>query len=196
MKFASIFVSALTVACANAIAAFGNAEFPVQAGKPFTIEWFGQVSPTIDLKLKNGVKGDLKDVLTIATGVSGTKFTWTPPATLPTDLYAFEIIDGGKPNWSMQFQFQGAGPASSSSSSKPPTSTSSSSSASSSQTSSSTTSAPSSSSTGPTQSTSTSSSARPTQTGGTINPPNSGMKYQSSPLALIAVMVATFLYLN
>ncbi|KAK1981292.1 Ser-Thr-rich glycosyl-phosphatidyl-inositol-anchored membrane family-domain-containing protein [Colletotrichum cereale] len=81
-----------------------NSNFNVEAGKPFTITWSDAQGP-VTLTLKNGPSTNLVTVQSIATGQSGTSFTWTPSSTLPSDQYAIEISDtsGGPPNYSAQF---------------------------------------------------------------------------------------------
>ncbi|KAK1476112.1 hypothetical protein CCUS01_05216 [Colletotrichum cuscutae] len=80
-----------------------NTNFNVQAGQAFEITWSDASGP-VTLTLKNGPSTDLKTVSTIATGQSGTSFSWTPSSTLPTDQYAIEISDStGTPNYSEQF---------------------------------------------------------------------------------------------
>ncbi|WYZ34832.1 hypothetical protein EsH8_I_001108 [Colletotrichum jinshuiense] len=80
-----------------------NSDFNIQAGQPFEITWSDAQGP-VTLNLKNGPSTDLKTVSVIASGQTGTSFTWTPSTTLPTDQYAIEITDSsGTPNYSGQF---------------------------------------------------------------------------------------------
>ncbi|KAL3419958.1 hypothetical protein PVAG01_08457 [Phlyctema vagabunda] len=112
-----MFTSALllTVVANLAVAAkFGNSAFEVAAGSPFEITWSDATGP-VTITLKNGPSTALNDVSTIASGLSGTSFTWTPSASLTDGPYALEIEDSTGPNYSVQFPISGASAASGSS---------------------------------------------------------------------------------
>ncbi|GKT42234.1 uncharacterized protein ColSpa_02415 [Colletotrichum spaethianum] len=80
-----------------------NSDFDVKAGEAFTITWSDAQGP-VTLTLKNGPSTNLVTVSTIASGQTGTSYSWTPSSTLPTDQYAIEISDSSStPNYSTQF---------------------------------------------------------------------------------------------
>lgn len=203
MKFFSVLLVALMAVLAEAKVAFTNSVYDVQLGKPFTLLWAGNTGP-VNITLKNGPKDNLKTVLVIDTNDSGSSFTWTPPTTLPSDTYAFEIKDSVDTNWSPQFTFQGSASASGSRSS---TGSASSASSTLSTTTTSTTASTGTSSSGSSSSNSASSTAgtsstfstaaTTTRSTATTTPTNTnnGQRYQSS-LALVLVTVAALLYLN
>jgi len=203
MRLSAILVAALA-AVAQAGVAFLNSEYVVEAGKPFELKWGGNTGP-VTITLKDGPVKALVDVMVIDSNDSGTSFTWTPPATLPSGLYAFEIKDStGVPNYSPQFTFQGTASATRSSQSVSSTSSGSTSTATSTSTittGSTTTTSGSSSSTNSGSSTtksSTSTSASTTKPTATTTPPantNGGLS-QKSPLALVLVTVVALLYFN
>ncbi|KAI1001457.1 hypothetical protein K3495_g6742 [Podosphaera aphanis] len=78
----------------------------VKAGQPFTISWTDAAGP-VTILLKNGPSTNLNTVSTIASGQTGTSFSWTPSASLPEDQYAIEITDSSAPNYSVQFPITG-----------------------------------------------------------------------------------------
>lgn len=199
MKFFSVAAMAVLAAVAEARLAFTNSDFTITAGEPFTLTWDGASAP-VTITLKNGPNGDLKDVMVLDSDDSGTSFTWTPPSSLPSDIYAFEIADGvDKPNYSLQFTFVGDGTASTSSPSEtasPSTSASpSASTAASSTVESNSTTASHSSATGtPTKSSSQTASETDEPTSVPSNTNDGQMR--KSPLALVLVTVAALLYFN
>ncbi|KAM7208192.1 hypothetical protein V8F20_001472 [Naviculisporaceae sp. PSN 640] len=83
---------------------FTNDEYVVRPGEPFTINWEGNRAP-VTLKLMRGPDVDLQEVMVIASGLSGTKYTWTPPQTLNTDGYELYIEDGVSVDYSPRFQY-------------------------------------------------------------------------------------------
>ncbi|KUI57242.1 hypothetical protein VP1G_04492 [Cytospora mali] len=117
MKFTSTQLLAIAAALPSALAVeFTNSDYTVTAGKTFTLTWADASGP-VTITLKDGPSTNLKDVEVLASGVTGTSFTWTPDSSLPSDTYAFEIEDStGVPNYSSQFTFQGSASASASSS--------------------------------------------------------------------------------
>ncbi|KUI66869.1 hypothetical protein VM1G_02044 [Cytospora mali] len=123
MKFTSTQLLAIAAALPSALAVeFTNSDYAVTAGKTFTLTWADASGP-VTITLKDGPSTNLKDVEVLASGVTGTSFTWTPDSSLPSDTYAFEIEDStGVPNYSSQFSFQGSASASSSVASSTPVS--------------------------------------------------------------------------
>ncbi|OHF01356.1 extracellular matrix protein [Colletotrichum orchidophilum] len=184
-----------------------NSNFNIQAGQPFVITWSDASGP-VTLTLKNGPSTDLKTVSTIASGQSGTSFTWTPSSSLPTDQYAIEIEDGsGTPNYSEQFTLTTSVTASASASASATASASASSTdtteASSTITSSASAESTSASSTAnstvaSTVSTSTRTSTHTSATGSSTSAPTtvpgSDAVRMGSPIALIGLTVAAMLY--
>ncbi|RKU46092.1 hypothetical protein DL546_005161 [Coniochaeta pulveracea] len=215
MKFSAV----LAVAAAAAVQAkvfFTNVQYVVKPNTPFELGWSNNTG-AVTITLKNGPALALKDYLVIDSADTGKSFTWTPPANLPSDTYAFEIKDSAdpsNPNYSPQWQYfasddassTSSGTASASGTSSPTPSASGSTSTDSSE-STSTTGTPSSSGTAAsttssasstrhssTSRTSTSASSTSTSTSSPQNT-NNGQKFQS-PLALVLVTVAALLYFN
>lgn len=200
MRLSTIFVAALA-AIAEAKVAFTNSAFVIEAGKPFQLTWTGAVGP-VTITLKDGPNTALKDVMVIDQNDTGTSFTWTPPSTLPSDIYAFQIVDStGVPNYSVQWNFQGTASASVSVSSSTVTSGSSTSTSVSTTTSTSSTtttsSNTSSSSSSSSRNSSTTTHASTTSSSPTTTPANTndGLRAKS-PLALVLVTVVALLYFN
>ncbi|PBP21613.1 hypothetical protein BUE80_DR007641 [Diplocarpon rosae] len=111
MQFTLAVVAAATLSLANAAVQLTNgpATFSsgVAAGSPLEITWSGAEGP-VTLTLKSGQSTDLKTVEVIASGQTGTSYTWTPPTSLPDDTYALQIDDStGIPNYSVQFAITG-----------------------------------------------------------------------------------------
>ncbi|OIW35311.1 hypothetical protein CONLIGDRAFT_676236 [Coniochaeta ligniaria NRRL 30616] len=201
MRLSALFVAALA-AIAEAKVAFTNSQFVVEAGQPFELKWTGADGP-VTITLKNGPNTALKDVMVIDQNDSGTSFTWTPPSTLPSDLYAFEIVDStGVPNYSIQWNFQGTASASVSTGSSTVTSGSSTSTSVSTTTSTTSTTTNTSSTSSSKSSSSTHSSSTTTRATSTSSTPtatpantNDGLRAKS-PLALVLVTVVALLYFN
>ncbi|RYP89622.1 hypothetical protein DL770_004269 [Monosporascus sp. CRB-9-2] len=78
----------------------------IEAGEPFEITWSGAGGP-VTLNLMNGPADDLSTVSEITSGLTGESFTWTPPESLPSGTYAFEISDGSEINYSPRFRISG-----------------------------------------------------------------------------------------
>lgn len=212
MKFTAA-VMAVLAAVASAEVTLTNSDYDIEAGKPFTIEWTGADGP-VTITLKNGDPTDLQTVEVIDSSDSGSSFTWTPPSDLPTDTYAFEIVDSsGVPNYSPQFQFEGtASPSSSAAASSTASETVASTSASettasatettasseASSTSASTSGSSSSSSSSTASSTSSSSaSSTSASSSATSTPENTNDSQRlGSPLAFVFVTIAALLYFN
>ncbi|KAB8303843.1 hypothetical protein EYC80_005214 [Monilinia laxa] len=107
MQFSTIFLAAAAATLASAVK-LTNPSFEVTAGTPFNITWSDAEGP-VTLTLKNGPSTDLTTVSVIGSGLSGGAYSWTPPATLDSSLYAIEITDStNDPNYSVQFQVSGA----------------------------------------------------------------------------------------
>lgn len=200
MRLSAFFVAALA-AIAEAKVAFTNSAYVVEAGQPFELKWSGATGP-VTITLKTGPNTALKDVMVIDQSDSGTSFTWTPPATLPSGIYAFQIVDStNDPNYSPQFNFQGTASASVSTGSSTVTSgsTTSTSVSTTTSTSSTTTTSSNSSSSSSTSSRSSSTSTRASSTSSTptATPANTndGLRAKS-PLALVLVTVVALLYFN
>lgn len=109
MKFTAGFLAVVAAAAPALAIELTNTAYAVEAGKPFTLTWADSEGP-VTVTLKNGASTDLKDVEVIASGVTTSSFTWTPPSSLPSDTYAFEVSDSSSksPNYSPQFTFAGS----------------------------------------------------------------------------------------
>jgi hypothetical protein len=215
MKFSAV----LAVAAAAAVQAkvfFTNVQYVITPGTPFELGWANNTGP-VTITLKNGPALALKDYLVIDSADTGKSFTWTPPANLPSDTYAFEITDSAdpsNPNYSPQWQYFATDDASSTSgtpsaSGTPTPTPSASGSTSTDDSTSTTTGTPSSTGTASTTSSAsttlhsstssrTSTSATSSSTSTSTSSPqntNNGQKFQS-PLALVLVTVAALLYFN
>ncbi|KAK3311975.1 hypothetical protein B0H66DRAFT_596139 [Apodospora peruviana] len=101
---------------ARAAVTFTNDEYAMQPNEPFTITWEGNRGP-VTLTLMNGPDVDLQPVTVIASGLSGTQYTWTPPILLEADGYELQIEDGVSTDYSPRFQFPAPPPPSGSTSS-------------------------------------------------------------------------------
>ncbi|KAH8775595.1 extracellular matrix protein [Diaporthe sp. PMI_573] len=112
MKFTAGFIAVVTAAAPAWAIQLTNSAYAVEAGQPFTLTWTDSQGP-VTITLKNGPSTNLGDVEVIGSGVTGNSFTWTPPSSLPSDTYAFEVADSSSdsPNYSPQFTFQGNGAA-------------------------------------------------------------------------------------
>ncbi|ROW11240.1 hypothetical protein VMCG_01403 [Cytospora schulzeri] len=114
MKFNSGLLAIVAALPSTLAVEFTNSDFAVTAGKSFTLTWSDADGP-VTITLKDGASTDLKDVEVLATGLTGTSYTWTPDSSLTSATYAFEIDDdSGTPNYSPQFQYQGSASASAS----------------------------------------------------------------------------------
>ncbi|KAF4636621.1 hypothetical protein G7Y89_g1462 [Cudoniella acicularis] len=106
---------ALLVSSALGALTFTNTVFTsVTAGEPFGLTWEGASGP-VSIILEDGAANDLVTVATIASGLSGTSYTWNVPSTLAANTYVLQITDGSSVNYSPQFQILGAAAATSSS---------------------------------------------------------------------------------
>ncbi|KAK1768347.1 extracellular matrix protein [Phialemonium atrogriseum] len=206
MKVFALAAVAALAAIAQAKVAFTNSAYNIQAGEPFTLTWAGNTGP-VTITLKNGPERDLKTVQVLDSNDLGNSFTWTPPRSLATDTYAFEIKDSSspdEPNYSPPFDFEGTeAPSSSGSLTATGVSSTSSGTASASTPISSTvsgnrtTSSSNSSGTPSTSRTSTRTSATTTTSAPTLVPTNTNDGQRSkSPLALVLVTIAALLYFN
>ncbi|KAM7206031.1 hypothetical protein V8F33_000861 [Rhypophila sp. PSN 637] len=99
----TLFLLQLTT-LASAGVVFTNDEYVVRPNEPFTINWEGNRGP-VTITLMNGADVDLQVVMVIASGLSGTKYTWTPPQALKTDGYELMIEDGVSNDYSPRFQY-------------------------------------------------------------------------------------------
>ncbi|PTB43041.1 uncharacterized protein TrAFT101_001600 [Trichoderma asperellum] len=116
MKYSVAAVSALA-ATALAKPSFTNVSFQVEVGQPFTLTFAG-CSSGCTIELQTGASNNLKDVKTLATGVTGTSATVTLDK-IPSGTYNFKITDAsGESNYSAQFPVQGDVAASASASSE------------------------------------------------------------------------------
>ncbi|KAH8124870.1 hypothetical protein FP744_10004588 [Trichoderma asperellum] len=105
MKYSVAAVSALA-ATALAKPSFTNVSFQVEVGQPFTLTFAG-CSSGCTIELQTGASNNLKDVKTLATGVTGTSATVTLDK-IPSGTYNFKITDAsGESNYSAQFPVQG-----------------------------------------------------------------------------------------
>lgn len=103
MQVTLLSLVAALAALAQAIA-LTNTNFNVEAGKPFVITYAGNSGQPVTILLKSGPSDNLNTVDTLTTTSTDGSFTWTPPTTLPKDVYAFEIITAGQhANYSPQF---------------------------------------------------------------------------------------------
>lgn len=98
------FILLQLVAFARAGVTFTNDEYIMYPNQPFTITWEGNRGP-VRIALTRGPDADLQEVLVIASGLSGNKYTWTPPQTLKTDDYVLQIQDPVSTDYSSRFQF-------------------------------------------------------------------------------------------
>ncbi|KAK0125561.1 hypothetical protein ONS95_000432 [Cadophora gregata] len=64
----------------------------VNVGSPINITWSGATGSTT-LTLQNGTENSIHDVDAIATDIQASFFVWTPPATIPSDDYVFQLKD-------------------------------------------------------------------------------------------------------
>jgi cobalamin biosynthesis Mg chelatase CobN len=108
MKY-SIALVAAAATIAMARPKFLNTNFDLVPGQPFTLEFSG-CETGCDIILQNGDSKNLKDVQTLIKDTKGPKETLTLSPSFPKDTYAFKIVanDGSDPNYSEQFQFEGA----------------------------------------------------------------------------------------
>ncbi|KAF8857460.1 hypothetical protein BDZ45DRAFT_726732 [Acephala macrosclerotiorum] len=109
MQFSSVLLAGVAFAVAQAANFTMTASqfVSVETGSPFDITWTGAVG-SVTLLLKNGASSDLKTVSTIASGLTGTSYTWTPDSSLVSGTYALEIDDDSGPNYSVQFTLAGS----------------------------------------------------------------------------------------
>ncbi|KAF3762530.1 hypothetical protein M406DRAFT_323593, partial [Cryphonectria parasitica EP155] len=99
-----------------------NSAYDVTEGEAFDITWTNATG-SVTLVLKTGISTDLSTVSTIATGLTGDSYDWTPED-IPSGTYAIAITDdSGETNYSPQFTYQGTGVASTTSTSASATST-------------------------------------------------------------------------
>lgn len=105
MKYSAAVLSLAAVAAARP--AFTNLQFDVTEGEPFTLEFTG-CEGGCTISLKNGERGDLKDVQQLTGAAEGGSFTFTLDS-VPSDTYTFEIVNNetGEDNYSQQFQYEG-----------------------------------------------------------------------------------------
>lgn len=105
MKYSAAVLSLAAVAVAKP--AFTNLAFNVVEGEPFTLEFTG-CEGGCTIILKNGERGDLKDVQELTSSAEGGSFTFTLDS-VPSDTYTFEIVnnDSGEDNYSQQFVYEG-----------------------------------------------------------------------------------------
>ncbi|SPN96718.1 uncharacterized protein DNG_00238 [Cephalotrichum gorgonifer] len=197
MKSYATLVALALAATANA-AKFTNVAVNPEPGKPFELTWSDAQGP-VTINLKNGPSGNLKTVETLASGVTGDSTTITLNAEdLPSDTYAFEIVDSSGPNYSLQFDFEGTGTAPSVTGTTTPSSTES---PSSTVTTAKSTSSSSETASGTTSETASStSSERPSRTSDADQSeetvPEDNGSSNLSPLALIFVTAAAMMYFN
>lgn len=114
MKSVSASVAFALLAGVASAVEFTNTEFDVQAGQPFVLTWQDGTGP-YQILLKNGISTDLDTVETLVESTTAESATVVLPASLTTDLYAFEIVDNGDDsnNYSVQFTFSGSAASSS-----------------------------------------------------------------------------------
>jgi len=105
MKYSAALLSLAAVAVAKP--AFTNLSFNVVEGEPFTLEFTG-CEGGCTIILKNGERGDLKDVQELTSSAEGGSFTFTLDS-VPSDTYTFEIVNNetGEDNYSQQFVYEG-----------------------------------------------------------------------------------------
>lgn len=118
MKFSIAAVSAF-VAYALAKPALTNTDFNIQEGVDYTLEWKDATGPVTIYLMDGPDEKSMKPFKTIASGVDGDSFTWTPED-LPSGTYAFKITDGDSKedeNYSVRFPYVGSAVATSSASS-------------------------------------------------------------------------------
>ncbi|KAH6650111.1 Ser-Thr-rich glycosyl-phosphatidyl-inositol-anchored membrane family-domain-containing protein [Chaetomium tenue] len=202
MKFSFGAVLAFAAAVL-AVPQFTNSNFDVEEGEPFTLTWNNAEGP-VTITLVHGPEKNLKPVTVLTTTGSDGSFTWTP-SDLPSDTYAFEIIDDtGVKNWSKRFEYTGTGsvtstetPTSTAESSTSTEASSTTTSSSSSETESTTTSEEASSTTFTTSTTEEAETSTRATTTPTGSPPdlNNGQRF-ASPLGFVLVTVAALVFFN
>lgn len=107
MKYAAPIVAFAAVVAAQP--AFTNTAFNIQEGRPFTLTFNG-CQGGCSIILQNGPEDDLQDVRQLTSSASGGSFT-VNLSNLPTDSYAFKIVNNasGEENYSAQFSYAGTG---------------------------------------------------------------------------------------
>lgn len=108
MKTAAIFVAAAGLVAARP--ELLNTSYDVASGQPFTIEYSG-CDGGCTITLENGPKDDLKPVQTLTSSATGGSTTVNINE-VPTDSYAFRIVnnESGEFNFSPQFKLDGSAP--------------------------------------------------------------------------------------
>ncbi|KAJ4406078.1 hypothetical protein N0V82_010189 [Gnomoniopsis sp. IMI 355080] len=115
MQFAArLLAFSAAISQAWALVALTNSDWAVTEGTPFEITWTDADGP-VTLLLKDGPSSNLATVATIASGLTGTSFTWTPSG-IPSGTYAIQINDSEDTNYSSQFTYAGTGVATTSAS--------------------------------------------------------------------------------
>ncbi|EHK98821.1 hypothetical protein M7I_5329 [Glarea lozoyensis 74030] len=114
MQFSTALIAAVAFGFANAVSFTNSAFNGITAGQPIELTWTDASGP-VTITLKNGASTDLQTVSVVASGQTGSSFTWSVPSTLTQDTYALEITDSSAtPNYSPQFELIGGAPATSS----------------------------------------------------------------------------------
>ncbi|KAI9904831.1 hypothetical protein N3K66_001360 [Trichothecium roseum] len=108
MKTAAIFVAAAGLVAARP--ELLNTSYDVASGQPFTIKYSG-CDGGCTITLENGPKDDLKPVQTLTSSATGGSTTVNINE-VPTDSYAFRIVnnESGEFNFSPQFKLDGSAP--------------------------------------------------------------------------------------
>jgi len=107
MKYSLTALSMAALAVAKP--AFLNTGFDFKEGEPFTLEFSG-CEGGCTISLQHGPEDNLLDFEALTTDATGGSFTFTPE-NIPSDTYAFKIVenDSGEDNWSKQFEYEGEG---------------------------------------------------------------------------------------
>ncbi|PHH71232.1 hypothetical protein CDD82_6671 [Ophiocordyceps australis] len=115
MKYSLVTLSALAAFAVAEPPKFLNTKFDVQEGKEFPIKFSG-CEKTCTISIRDGPSNNLGPGKALTTTATGGVFNFSPKD-LPSNTYAFEIKDNasGEVNYSVQFPYQGTGPAISSS---------------------------------------------------------------------------------
>ncbi|KAJ4394219.1 hypothetical protein N0V93_003436 [Gnomoniopsis smithogilvyi] len=110
MQFAArLLAFSAAISQALALVALTNTNWAVTEDTPFEITWTDANGP-VTLLLKDGPSSNLATVATIASGLTGTSFSWTPTG-IPSGTYAVEITDSEDTNYGSQFTYAGTGSA-------------------------------------------------------------------------------------
>ncbi|CAK7211660.1 hypothetical protein SCUCBS95973_001190 [Sporothrix curviconia] len=109
MKLGSLIVAATAVTTASALS-FTNANFyNITIGNPFNITWSNASGPVSLTLLKGGTEPFFTNISTLASGLTGSSYVWTPSADLTSDTYLVHFEDSsGASAYGFYFALVGA----------------------------------------------------------------------------------------